>query len=263
MSCIPRAQHRLISAYPGRSAARSECEVVRCRPGIVTGAARSGAVPAQAPDQRCTVPLRGTLHRIRGTSECLLPGRSTDSFPRFPGAAQHAANAKWCAADPGSSPAPSSQYAEPATAPEQRCTADALHRIRGTSECLFPGRGAERSECDVVRCRPGIVTDSALLARATLGKAPAQRCTVPLRCTLHRIRGTSFGDAGAHDRPSDQPGQFTCIAMAGTAPFAVRAVIEAYEIEAGQVPNVWDMLNPAGQGPLVDRTLARLAEPRT
>ncbi|GEM_PF-6794556 len=48
--------------------------MVRCRPGTVTRSALSGALLAQAPDQRCTVSLRSTLHRVRGTSFDCLPG---------------------------------------------------------------------------------------------------------------------------------------------------------------------------------------------
>jgi len=44
----------------------------------------------------------------------------------------------------------------------------------------FPGA----AQHEVVRCRPGIVTNSEFSA------IPDQRCTASLRCALHRIRET-------------------------------------------------------------------------
>ncbi len=129
-----RAQGSLHQRFPGAA----QHAVVRCRPGIVPGSNVSGAELAQTPDQRCTAALRCALHRVRGTSECLLPGRRAASIS----VSRAQRSTQWCAADPGSSQA--RMFQEPSLRRPRLCGAPLRAAPRPGNVRVFASR-AQRS----------------------------------------------------------------------------------------------------------------------
>src|SRR5579871_1538491 len=157
------------TAFPGRSAASylrfpgaAQHQVVRCRPGTVTGSALLARAPrAQTPDQRCIAPLT-----LRAAPR---PGNVTAIVSR----AQR--STKWCAADPGPSRAPRSWHARRVRRP----------RISGASlrAAPRPGNALFRH-----RDRPHILRHLvALLHRRTLGDGAIPAFDVGIFVQIHRL----------------------------------------------------------------------------
>jgi hypothetical protein len=80
--------------------------------------------------------MKGFASRFRIAKWTLSPSfRAANLFTEYVSRARR--STKWCAADPGSSETQSGYRDELAKTPDQRCTANALHRIRGRQHCLF------------------------------------------------------------------------------------------------------------------------------
>ncbi len=192
----------------------------RSRPGAGCNAARGHRPPAP----RADMPSAQALWRAGLAAHVTQPVTNvntavTSRLRVFPGAAQHAADAQRCAADPGSSQAPRTWHRRRLGRPRisgapfrfaPRCTASGERHVvcfSGAAQrriCVSRAqRSAERS--GAVRCRPGTVTGSALLARATLGKAPDQRCTTSC-CTASGERHVVCFPGAAQHR-SAYPGR--------------------------------------------------------
>src|SRR5579885_2523848 len=170
---------------------------------------RSGALPTR---DRHRLRALGTgaawegpgsaVHRSASLHAAPRPGNVTlfvfrarrSAVSAFPGRSAARNEVERCAADPGPSQAPRSWHAPRLgrprisgaplrAAPRPGNVTLFVSRAQRSIDPRIPG-AAQRA---AVRCRPGTVTGSALLARATLAQAPDQRCTVPLRSTLHRV----------------------------------------------------------------------------